>query len=102
MSALVAEVEHSLAGVLAAIKGSSPKEIYSATAVMADRRITLESDDEALFADFFVAFGGPGPVRGRIDLPSDIRIELRAHVHPHYGWFRIGGNNDLPLDGHEF
>ncbi len=102
MSALAVDVERPLAGALAAIKNKVPAEVFSATAVMADRRVTLESDDETLFDDFFVAFGGPGPIRGRIDTPSDIRIELRAHVHRGYGWFRVSGSNDLPLDGHEF
>jgi len=76
--------------------------MFSASAVMADNRITAECDDRQFFSDFFTMFGGPEPVVGRLPIPSAIHLDIRTRVHPDFGWFRMSGSNNLPVDGHEF
>jgi len=80
----------------------APDKMYAATAKMAGLRITVESDDRDLFDDFYVAFGGPEPKEGRIDIRSDVHVEVRAGLQPGFGWFCISGANDLVVDGREF
>ena len=84
------------------LRARKPGAVFSATAVMADRRITAECDDAAFFADFFAMFGGSEPAPGRIAVLSDMHIDIRAHVHPDFGCFRMSGRSDLPIDGREF
>jgi hypothetical protein len=43
-------------------------------------------------------FGGADPVRRRSLLQRDIHLDVRAHVHPKFGWFRMSESNDLPVD----
>jgi hypothetical protein len=69
---------------------------------MADHRITVECDDHGLFTEFFVMFGGSEPVPGRPAIQSDIHLDIRARVHPDFGWFRLIGTKDAPIDGHEY
>jgi hypothetical protein len=69
---------------------------------MADHRITIECDDQSFFSDFFMMFGGAEPTPGKLGTPSDIHLDIRAHIDPDYGWFRMSGRNDLPVDAHEF
>jgi hypothetical protein len=76
-------------------------------ATMADRRITIDCDDASLFPDFFMMFGGAAAVtRGSCAaiaaIPSDLHLDVRARIHPDFGWFRLSGRNELPFDGLEF
>jgi hypothetical protein len=76
-------------------------------ATMADRRITIDCDDSSLFPDFFMMFGGAaaamtGPSTANSAIPSDIHLDVRARIHPDFGWFRLSGRNELPFDGREF
>jgi hypothetical protein len=76
-------------------------------ATMADRRITIDSDDPSLFTDFFMMFGGATAVATRPSaaispIPSDIHLDVRARIHSDFGWFRLSGRNELPFDGCEF
>ena len=54
------------------------------------------------FPTFFMMFGGPQPTSGRLALASDIHLDIRARIDPDFGWFRMSGSNDLPIDGREF
>lgn len=92
----------SLQDLLASLQGREPAPVSAVSAVMADRRITVECDDSDFFPEFFTFFGGPAPVPGRIAIPTDIHLDVRAHLHPEFGWFRMSGSNDLPNDAHEF
>jgi hypothetical protein len=81
--------------------------VFSMQATMADRRITIDCDDESLFPDFFMMFGGAdaaalGPFAASSTVPSDIHLDVRARIHPDFGWFRLSGRNELPFDGLEF
>jgi hypothetical protein len=69
---------------------------------MADRRIAVECDDRPFFSDFFAMFGGADPVPAPLPTAADIHLDVRAHVHPKFGWFRMSESNDLPVDAHEF
>src|SRR5262245_1215592 len=69
---------------------------------MADHRIGIECDDLDLFSEFFLMFGGSEPVRGPLAVPCDIHLRIHSRVHPEFGWFRMSGSNDLPVDGAEF
>jgi hypothetical protein len=84
-----------------------PGGMFSMQAAMAERRVTIDCDDSSLFPDFFMMFGGAdAPASGRTatlsDIPSDIHLDVRAQVHPDFGWFRLSGRNELPFDGLEF
>src|SRR5262249_7958981 len=69
---------------------------------MADHRITVECDDRQIFAEFFVMFGGSEPTPGRLSTPADIRLDIHAQVHPDFGWFRMVGTGDFPIDAREY
>jgi hypothetical protein len=69
---------------------------------MADHRIAVECDDRRFFADFFDMFGGPAPAPGKCPLAADIHLDIRARIHPEFGWFRRSGNDDLPVDANEY
>jgi hypothetical protein len=75
--------------------------MFATSAVMADNRITVECDDRAFFPDFFTMFGGPEPVHGRLRIPSDIHVEIHTRARNDFGWFKMTGSNDLPVDGYE-
>ena len=88
--------------LLSALQDREPERIFAATAVMADRRITAECDDESFFSDFFAMFGGSEPTLGRLAIPSDIHIDIRASTHPNFGRFRMSPSGDIPIDAREF
>ena len=92
----------SLDDLLAALQACEPSQVFSATAVIADHRITAECDDRLFFSDFFAMFGGTAPAPGRLAVPSDMHLDIRAHVHPSFGWFRMSGSDDAPIDAREF
>ena len=76
-------------------------------AELADRRISVDCDDESLAELFFMMFGGssgpPGSPSARNPaLPSDIHLDINSRAHPEYGWFRMSGRDNLPFDGMEF
>jgi len=84
-----------------------PANVFSMQATMADRRITIDSDDPSLGPDFFMMFGGatsaaPAPSATISSIPSDIHLDVRARVRSDFGWFRLSGRNELPFDGCEF
>ena len=72
-------------------------------AVMVDRRIVVDVDDDSLAPDFFTMFGrAAADAAARSDAPADIHLDVHAKVHPDYGWFRLAGRDELPFDGMEF
>ncbi|CAM3110428.1 hypothetical protein SPAN111604_04225 [Sphingomonas antarctica] len=75
---------------------------WSSSVVMADRRITVSSDDQALFADFFTMFGAAPPVAGSSNERADMQLDVVSAGGGDYGWFRLSGDDTLPLDGGEF
>jgi len=82
-------------------------DVFSMQATMADRRITIDSDDPSLLPLFFMMFGGATAAATRSSaavstIPSDIHLDVRARFHPDFGWFGLSGRNELPFDGREF
>ncbi len=75
--------------------------MFATSAVMADIRVTVECDDRNFFPDFFTMFGGPEPIVGKLPIPSDMHLEVHTRARQDFGWFRMTGSNDLPIDGHE-
>ena len=74
---------------------------------MADRRLSVNCDDQSLFSEFFMMFGGsmtgPALVSPAVSaIPSDIHLDICAASHAEFGWFRLSGQNELPFDGLEF
>jgi hypothetical protein len=92
----------SLDDLLAALRAREPKQVFAATALIADRRITAECDDQLFFSEFFAMFGGSEPAPGRLAIPSDMHVDIRAHTHPKFGWLRMSGSGDVPIDAREF
>jgi hypothetical protein len=93
--------------LLGQLKENRPGGLFSMQTAMAERRITVDCDDASLFPDFFMMFGGAdaaatAPSAAITAFPSDIHLDLRARVHPDFGWFRLAGQNELPFDGREF
>jgi len=91
-----------LGALLASLQERNPAAVYSAAAEMADYRIAVECDDRLFFSDFFDMFGGPAPTPGRWSSHADIHLDIRAHIHPEFGFFRRSGNADLPVDANEY
>ena len=89
-------------GLLACLAEREPGAVWTASAVIADRRITVECDDRLFFAEFFSMFGGVEPQNGRLATSSDMHLDIRAGVHPAFGWFRMSGSSELPVDAREF
>ena len=56
---------------------------------------------KTFFKDFFMMFGGPEPVAGRLPIPSDMHLDIHARVTQDFGWFRMSGSDELPFDGRE-
>jgi hypothetical protein len=90
-----------LGDIYAFLKEAAPAEMFTTSSVMVDNRITVECDDREFFPDFFTMFGGPAPIVGRLSIPSDIHLEIHTRARPDFGWFRMTGSNDLPIDGRE-
>jgi hypothetical protein len=95
-------VERNFVALLDSFRQLRPTETQSATAVLADRRITVECDDPSLFVEFFQMFGGTEPGARRLEVASDLHLSVRARVHPEFGWFRVSGRDALPIDAAEF
>jgi hypothetical protein len=87
--------------VLASLQQAAADAAFAASAVMVDKRITVECDEKDFFRDFFTMFGGPEPVAGRLPIPSDIHLEIHTRARTDFGWFRMTGSDDLPVDGRE-
>jgi hypothetical protein len=71
--------------------------LWSSASSLADRVISLESDDLALFEDFFAAFGGSEPVQGPAEVEAFVTATVRTTSEQvDYGcmWLR---RNDGPL-----
>jgi hypothetical protein len=92
----------SLDSLLVALQERKPSRVLAATAVIADRRITAECDDQLFFSEFFAMFGGAAPTPGRLAIPSDIYVDIRSRPGPHFGWFRMLGSSNVPIDANEF
>ena len=92
----------SLDGLLAALQEHEPSRVFATTAVIADRRITAECDDQPFFSEFFAMFGGAAPSPGRLAGPSDMHVDIRSRPGPDFGWFRMSGSSDAPIDASEF
>lgn len=97
-----AAVGVSLDGLLASLQAAQPRAVLVTSAALAERRITAACDDRSFFPDFFAMFGGDDPVPGPHAIPSDIRADICAKVHPEFGWFRLSKGDGLPVDAHEF
>lgn len=95
-------LEDSFSEVLAQFENTGPGDLATTTVEMADRRISVESDDRSFFREFFMMFGGPPPVNGRADARADIHLSIRTRIHPQFGCFRVTDRSDIPIDGHEF
>jgi hypothetical protein len=87
--------------ILKSLQQANRYAVFASSAVMADRRITVECDDNSFFPDFFTMFGGPEPVAGRLSIPSDMHLEVHTRARNDFGWFRMTGSDELPIDGHE-
>ena len=87
--------------ICASLKEVEPAGMFATSAVMADIRVTVECDDREFFPDFFTMFGGPEPIVGKLPIPSDMHLEVHTRARQDFGWFRMTGSNDLPIDGHE-
>jgi hypothetical protein len=92
----------SFEGLLACLAEREPSAVWTASAVLADRRLTVECDDRLFFSEFFSMFGGAEPRDGRLAIPSDMHLDIRAGVHPAFGWFRMSGSSNLSVDAQEF
>lgn len=99
---MIATVGFSLEALLSDLQRSQPRTPLSTSAVLAGRRVTAECDDPGFFSEFFVIFGGPAPVPGRLAIPSDMHLDIRAQLHADFGWFRMTGTSELPVDAKEF
>ncbi|HKB80184.1 MAG TPA: hypothetical protein VKH35_10740 [Thermoanaerobaculia bacterium] len=55
-----------------------PDRVWSSTAVLAEQTVALDSDDRALFDDFFAAFGGTAPVEGPPTQDTFVSATIRA------------------------
>jgi len=88
--------------LLASLQDREHSTVFATSAVMADQRIAVECDDRSLFSEFFAMFGGSPPAPRARAIPADIHLDIRAHIHPEFGWFRMAGSNDLPIDAQEF
>jgi hypothetical protein len=97
-----AEGYGSLDGLLAALQEHEPSRVFATTAVIADRRITAECDDQPFFSEFFAMFGGAPPSPGRLAGPSDMHVDIRSGPGPDFGWFRMSGSSNAPIDASEF
>lgn len=76
--------------------------LFAATSVIAGHRLSIECDDQLLVREFFTMFGGAGQAPGVFDTSSAIHLNVRAGIRSDFGWFRMSGRNELPIDGHEF
>jgi len=92
----------SLGGLLAALQEREPAQVFTATAVIADRRITAECDDQLFFSEFFAMFGGAAPTLGRLAISSDMHVDIRSCPGSRFGWFRMSGSSNVPIDASEF
>ena len=99
---MLAAKTYSLGALREQLLARDHTEVSSVTVTMADQRIAVECDDRPFFAEFFKMFGGPKPSTGRSGIPSDVHADIRAHIHPEFGLFRMSGSNDLPVDAREF
>src|SRR5713226_8662092 len=87
-------------GLLARITDYAPPERWSSFASLANRTVAIDSDDRALFDDFFAAFGGGAPRHARP--PEDVFVlaTIRAGGDDNeYGcmWLRKDGKPQ-PVD----
>ena len=104
---LIAESCLPLSVLLKQLQKHESTVISSMQAELADRRITVDCDDESFAELFFMMFGGssgaPGSPSARNPaIPSDIHLDVHSKAHPEYGWFRLSGRDKLPFDGMEF
>ncbi len=96
-----------LGEIIAQLQKRDLTVVSSMQAELADRRITIDSDDEEFAELFFMMFGGtsgpPGSPGARNPaLSSDIHLDIHSKADPDYGWFRLSGRDTLPFDGMEF
>jgi hypothetical protein len=92
----------SLDDLLVTIQKHEPSRVFATTAVIADRRITAECDDQLFFPEFFAMFGGAAPTPGRLAISSDMHVDIRSRPGPDFGWFRMSGSSNAPIDASEF
>jgi hypothetical protein len=91
-----------LSVVLADIRKQAPEPVLSSSVMMAGRRIAIDCNDRAFFEEFFKMFGAPEPVPGPFQGVADVHLRISARVGQMFGYFHMGGRDELPLDGVEF
>jgi hypothetical protein len=99
--------DFSFESLLKQLQGKASTVLSSMQARMADRLITVDCDDQAFAELFFMMFGGSSGVPGSPSarnpaILSDVHLDISSTGHPQFGWFRLSGRNELPLDGVEF
>ena len=104
---MIAKPRQPLEELLARLQDISSSAIYSMQAVMADRRLSVSCDDQSLFSEFYMMFGGavtgPNiPSQAVSAIASDLHLDVFAKGDAEFGWFRLSGRNELPFDGLEF
>lgn len=66
-----------------------PGHVWSSFAPLAQRIVAIDSDDLALFDDFFTAFGGGEPIDGPAPADAFVSASIRVHADPEFGWMRL-------------
>ncbi|MDQ6801687.1 MAG: hypothetical protein M3041_12695 [Acidobacteriota bacterium] len=85
--------------ILERIGNSKRSPIWSSSASLAERVISLEGDDAALFEDFFAAFGGSDPEERPAPSDSFLTATIRTADGSEFGcmWLRRNGR-PFPVD----
>ena len=91
-----------LSVILADTKAQAAKPVMSSSVTIAGRTIAIDCDDHELFDEFFTMFGAPEPMRGPFSGIADMHLRIRTPVGRVFGWFQMGGRDELQLDGTEF
>jgi hypothetical protein len=91
-----------LSDLLADTKAQPPQPVMSSSVVIAGLRIAIDCDDRVLFDEFFKMFGAPDPVTGPFRGLADMHLRIHARDDQLFGWFHMGGADELQLDGVEF
>jgi hypothetical protein len=73
---------------------AQPRQVWSSSAVLADRLVSVDSDDRLIFDDFFAAFGGRSPEEAPARRDAFVSANIRTGSQAsEYGcmWLYTGG-----------